>query len=206
MKRLTLTQVIAGLVVHARPIMLEQVRPDSCIAMTRVGCEVLNHFGYVAAPLNVEALIVNREYHRRLEAGLIAPDRKPTDEDFAAGAWGIGMGLEEHMRQLATQGVNPAGHVVAVVGAYLVDLSLDQASRPEKGINLAPHCFEFDGDVYAGACWTYRINGGEAFVEYQLRPDLETWRDSPDWRQGLKRYRSEIGRIVRAIRAADYVE
>jgi hypothetical protein len=206
MTRLTLTQVIAGLCEFARPIMLEKVRPDSCIAMTRVGVEVLNHFGYVAAPLNVEALVVNAEYHRRLEAGLIAPDRLPTDADFAAGAWGIGIGLEEHMRELATQGVNPAGHVVAVVGAFLVDLSLDQASRPEKGINLEPHCFEFDADVYAGATWTYRINGGEAFVEYKLRPDLESWRDSPDWRLGLKRYRSEIGRIIRAVREGCYVE
>jgi hypothetical protein len=199
--RPSIPDVLAGLCEVARPIMRECVGPDSCIAMTFVACEALNHFGFVTAvPLNVEAIILNRVFRDGLESGRLDWERKLTEDDLDAGAWSVALGLEAQRQEKLARGERAGGHVVAVLGKYLIDLSLDQASRPHKGIVLTPLVFEFDAVVEAGATWTYSLNDGDCYVEYKLRPDLETWRDSPDWRQGRKRYRSQVGRIVRAIR------
>jgi hypothetical protein len=206
MNQLPRNEVLAGLTVVARPIMLDgHVRPDSCIAMTAVAVEVMRYFGYDANPLNVEVLIVNRAWREALERGEFDPTVKLPDALFEAGAYGLGLGVESQRLEKLARGEEAGGHVVAVVDRYLVDLSLDQASRPQHGIDLAPRIFEFDGVVTPEErAWTYALNDGACFVEYKLRPDIQTWRDSPDWRFCKKRYADQIGRIIRRIKEGDH--
>lgn len=135
--------VIQALHDQARPTLLQYMRPDSCIPSTRIGIDVLEYFGIHAKPLPLFVLVVN-------DAGIAMLDRGKTlndvvDEAFkhtkeeAGGPWTIGLGAPYESRggQLAEAG-KWAGHLVIAIPQHrtLVDLSIDQISRPHKNITF----------------------------------------------------------------------
>lgn len=124
--------ILRALRKYARPKILKCFNADSCIATTKVAVDVLNHFGYHAKPQPVRVLIYNWKLYSRLNT---------FDGIFREGEWSVGLGFEGG--KTITQGVGAyAGHLVALLerekGDYIIDLSLDQASRPHKDIHLEP--------------------------------------------------------------------
>lgn len=167
---------------------------DSCAAACRIVTDVLAYFGVRTRPIPVETLVFNEEAVTILKesGGLVLAEavhaREPED---AGGPWNVGIGL----RGTPTYETG-AGHVVlwvpGVAGSdatYLLDPSLDQASRPIKNMVLEPEVFELADPAFArvtGSSVEFRIVRDEApewpvWVSYE-HVDRHKYRDSPNWR------------------------
>lgn len=182
---MTSDEVIEGLLQYARPIILAVADPHSCCVMTRIAIEVLDHFGFPGGrPANVDVLVLNRVYFDLLEAKRVSLEAALPEWALEAGAWGVLIGEPKPTE---------IGHVVCRYEEDLIDLSLDMASRPAKGIELCPLAFVV-GSRETQSHWV-----GDTYVEYRMRPDLERWRLSNDWRWFRRRWAKEAGEIIRKI-------
>jgi hypothetical protein len=179
-------RVLEALVRHARPIMLEYVRFDSCIPMTRVAIEVLEHFGIAAWPSRAMAILMNRHFLLWRAAG--GDLSKPLPEEVkAAGAWAVGVGVGPRNEVI--------GHYVALTERWIIDLALDQGGRPEHSIPARVDAFLRDETL------EYEL-GESARVAYKLEEiDGHDLDDSPDWTDFDKRYRAALARVIRAVKA-----
>jgi hypothetical protein len=178
-------EVVTAYAEVARPIMLWSWTPASCIAATRVTVNVLGAYGISARPYPVAAMVYNRAY-MRLAARL---GRWPEIEEQhadPAGAWSLGVGVEgdpDDPRWSTRNGYD--GHLVALAlnDTLLLDASLDQASRPERDIELRP-------SVVVTECTPEFLKGevdvrGETrrgvVVVYRRRENPQPWEDTPGW-------------------------
>lgn len=177
---------IAALVATARPHILERFRPNSCIASTRVAIEALARFGVAATAVAAQVEIYNPTARALLEGGISKEAFRARLAESVRAApgpeppWSIGLGVGEPLHGSWT------GHLVALTDAtdaserVLIDLSLDQASRPLRDIRLSPIWVPAADEVCAGDA---RVGGTVAgtLVRYQLMPAQEGWDFSPDW-------------------------
>jgi hypothetical protein len=178
------------------PLLKKGWRPDCCIAATRVICRVMKHFGIDAQPLPVVLLAYNAAYIKAIQAG----DGPPTHdhEEFLRwcqrlGAWSLGI----------TDEVGGIGHIVAVLPGeqLLIDGSIGQISRPEKGlpmpamlISKLPRGFLTDPAVV--------IELGNAHGNVLIYKKAETgqlrYLASPDWTE-KQRTKPVVKQLVREI-------
>lgn len=153
--------------------------PWTCVLHTRAGMDVCKALGLNAKPLPVKCLAFNAEYVRRtVELGR-QPTPSETNEWFEAGAWAVGAGVRG-----ATQAPNGRvgynGHLVlAVEGRWLVDLSLDQFSRPEKNMTLR-HGYHEAPDFIAGTTQDFIFDVNGTHVVY-VQHDDRAYLRAPDW-------------------------
>jgi hypothetical protein len=101
-----------------------------------------------------------------------------------------------------------SGHLVVVVGRWLLDLTLNQATRPEKALLLEPLIVELDRK---GPSWT-RTGGLIASVRNEITGVVVRWYSTPqNWRYlgstaASPDIRSAIVRpLVDAIRSAPWL-
>lgn len=171
---MTNAQIVAGLAHIGRPEILKRFKPDSCIASTRVGIEVLKRFGITAEAIPVKVMVYNEPLWKRMTAGSF--DGTFNDED-----WSVGIGMGYDPRRRPEDGFN--GHLVIKTEGLLVDLAIDQASRPEKGLPIESlvvpwpqtwgiRPFRF---CLAGCYYDYSPSENGA---YQDAPD---WKESDRW-------------------------
>jgi hypothetical protein len=188
-------QILTLLAAEARPLILEHWAAYSCIASTRVAIDVLGAFGIVAEARPVHAYIFNAPLWKRLEAGE-QPAAGEIDRLFAIdGSWSIGLGFGGDM------GANKwPGHLVALVRRpqVLVDLSLDQASRPERQIDLGPIIAPIRGPEFLRGEGQIvgEVNG--TVVAYETI-DEHGYTLSPDWTE-KERHMRVVPEIVKRIR------
>jgi hypothetical protein len=115
-----------------QPAMVAALGADSCIACTRIAVDTLRTFGVRAKPLAVEVVIHNADAAAHIERG------EPEAAQHDPAAWSLQLGfvpddLGDHIYN---------GHVVCLVEQRrILDLTLGQASRPERGVNLGPGVF-----------------------------------------------------------------
>lgn len=147
----SLDAVVYRLIEEGRPAILERFRPSSCIASTRVAVEVLRAHGFPAWAQATRAMFTSPGWSVAI-AGT---------GDMAEGQY------DAHVVAVAREGQR---HV-------LVDLSADQASRPERGLIVEPVAFAFDGTWPIGK----RLPSG-AIAAYDLVRS-RAYRSSPDWAQ-----------------------
>lgn len=172
--------VLRGLLEHARLLILTRFRPDSCIACTRIALDVLAHFGVPAEPLPCRVVVFNPAMKARCEREGRIPDVTELDLWIEQdGAWSVGLGF-------ANGQPGYDGHLVALAhGRWLLDLSLDQASRPARGIELRPLVAEVTPAFLSGqerlfvdpngcALWYERIDNAKHLV-------------APDWTDQARR-------------------
>jgi hypothetical protein len=171
--------VIEGLVRHARSEILREFSPDSCIVSTAVAIDVLAMFGFLAQPLPVQIALFNEPYAKRILAG-----QSPLEKDLVRwgqedGSYSVGLGYGHGD---PTPG-KWAGHLVALVeNQYLVDLSIDQASRTRHKMNFQPFAMEIDDkDVF----WFWLNN----CLARLTRMDNRGYVTAPDWQDGIRRQR-----------------
>lgn len=173
---------------YARPIMLTAVKPDSCVAMTRCAIEVLGVFGLYAVPAQVELIVMNKKMRELADAGKIDLEDRLPDWAVIEGAWSVGIGVRPTPEQV--------GHIVAIYEDYMIDLSLDQAHRPNRNIIMKPSIFKVE-ESFNGT-YIYELN--ECYLVYHFRPDLQRWKGHIDWRMYKERYTRQTAQIVKAIR------
>jgi len=169
-------------------------RPDCCIAATAILNEVLDYFKLTARPLSVIATVFNPVMSER-----IAQEGMPTLEEaerdwFTKGCYSLAVGAGD-----AQPGKWP-GHLVTVLGGrVLIDLTLDQANRPQHGIVLPMQILApCDPDFLAGQAWVAGIVSG-CWVVYQARPGDRSFERSNDWKS-RKRRAAVVGAAIRLLK------
>jgi hypothetical protein len=176
--KIQLGEILDTLMQGGRQEILRLFRKDSCIASVKVACEVLAHHHLIAEPLVVRVMVFNPAFVARIESGADFPEsgeivRQWFEED---GSWTLGIGYGER------QPNSWPGHLVAVLREQrlMIDLSLDQACRPEKGIDLVPSVFDVQDTFLSGEeTLVQEING--SVVKYNAFPDDRSYRISPNW-------------------------
>jgi hypothetical protein len=174
-------------------------RPDCCIAAARVLIDVFAELHVRARPLAVSVDVFNPPFVQRAEAN---GGRLPaTTEEYQSwtaecGAWWLTLG---HPASEPQPGKWP-GHVVVVAWeSILIDLSLPQAGRPERGINLVPLVVQVRPDDLDGTGRrVVDCNGCE--LHYLARPDDRTFLAAPDW-QDRRRHEPTVREILARVRA-----
>lgn len=172
------------------------IRRDSCILGTRLAREVLAYFGLPATAVPVRFAVFNPAAWALLEANDGAlPDPLPD------GAWSVGV---------AASGVHGPGrwdgHLVLrvdVAEPLLLDVTIDQASRPERGIVLdEPVVAPWPDRLAADGGPFVFVDGADNRLAYEVIEDT-LWRRSPDWTRGGADLRRLTGLAIRAVRGAE---
>lgn len=155
--------------------------PDCCIAATAVGIAVLRKIGYEAEPVPVRVSIHNAAYRANIQAGRVVACTEEEMNAFGDGSWSIGIGYGKR------QGGYP-GHLIIKTRApgtsdWLVDLTLQQASRPTRDIRLKPVYRPWPEGIAKGRYGPgIDVNGSAVF--YQYHPDdrdAAVYLTSRDW-------------------------
>jgi hypothetical protein len=129
-------EIIEAIRLYARPEILKWYRPDSCIASSRVVFDLLRHYGMKPLAMACHVRVLNAALLKRIEK----EGRHPKDEaeirkwSRGDGSWNIGIGGTGQARPHRWD-----GHLVVL--AYrqvMIDVSIDQANRPRKNIELKP--------------------------------------------------------------------
>lgn len=154
-------------------------RADSCIATSRATLDALRAMNIDAYELPVTAGVVNgplmawAEEHGRFPAA--------GDPDYPEDGWGVGIGVGPE-DPADRHGWN--GHLVVIAERrWFLDYSLDQASRPDRGIIIAePIVVAVDerflrskGDV------GLFIRRGDVGIQYSTAPEKRGYKLSPNW-------------------------
>jgi hypothetical protein len=195
--------VLHALETHGRRVLREAgLKPDSCIAATRVGLEVLRYFGISAEELPVGMMVFNGP----MLALMHRLQRLPTVAEIEAepGAWSVGVGVKPPglLEDNRTGGWD--GHLVILTEPFaddvrwLIDLSVDQASRPQYGI-LMPECIlaEATPGFLAGAQRLVGEGPNGMTITYEAHPENTDYRTAPDWHMAGQQ--PEVLTIIRTI-------
>lgn len=179
--------------------------PDSCIACSWIVAEVARRMGVKAQVLPVRLTLLNPIMTAWADA---TPE--PCEEDWQRvadrGGRMVVVGDDTH----APLPGRWAGHLVAVLNddlrgqRYMIDLSVDQAARPEKQI-LIDHPFVVP--MLASDYRSFARGHGEVGADlpsgvralYQARPGNLGYRDSPDWTHREARFSQPVAQLLWAL-------
>lgn len=162
---------------------------NSCICCTKVLVELGEATGLDIRPLTVETTVFNPVFADFIEKkGL-----DPTEEDMHAmgKAGGRFVVIGSRRDGDAEPGCWP-GHLVAVMRAagktpVVIDLTIDQANRPNKDIHITdPLVFGVPSGFLMGraiATGFYPTKAGKICFVYRAIPNDTTYEASPDWQR-----------------------
>jgi hypothetical protein len=193
-------ELLDALVIMARPAILAVFSTDSCIASTRIGLDVLAYFGITGQPLPVRLVATNPA-----ATTLVTVGTEPTGEPTRPAAPG------RMVLGTSTGQWNP-GHLAIAIPTLqvLIDLSLDQASRPAYGLTLRPAWWhipqaEFWNDTNPQITLA-RADG--VTLTYHRYPQEREFAQSPNWRRtssntprGPAVFRQITAAIIRGMKA-----
>jgi hypothetical protein len=174
--------------VRARPVILDWYKNDTCIISTAIVIDFCRHFGETVYPLACRADIYNKPMRKLIES----QGKFPTDEQVDkwvenSGAWGVGVGYpSKEGEQSPTKW---PGHLIAYSGEFLLDLSIDQASRPHKGIFLERPLLVKDKDMaeFISNKKHLPVFRNGCVIIYRAMPEDASYTNSRDWWLEAKR-------------------
>lgn len=206
-------EVIGAMLRIARPIILEHFSKPSCIASTRIGIDVLGYFGIKSEPMPLMLMVFNEEALKILddgktfeELGEIQRQESPTTP---GGPWSIAVGAE------VEDSPDWAGHLVVALPhrQMIIDLSIDQASRPLKNLNFDDQPLVYripDPDWWTGESRRYATvaqhkDGPKVGLVFDRdAPDANGYKRSSNWNRktvlGAWVFKDITGRIIREIK------
>jgi hypothetical protein len=127
-------RIVTALLQTARPEIRKEFREDSCIASTAVGIDAMTHFGVLSEPFPVRTSMFNARFVARIKLGQPWPQglevHQWAEED---GSYSVGIGFGT-----GQQGKWPGHLVILAEKQFLIDLSVDQASRPLYNMAFEP--------------------------------------------------------------------
>lgn len=144
-----------------------------CLAAGKISVEVLRQAGLVARPLTVAARVLNAEYVNHVQRLRRLPN---SGEDWP-GAYAVGIGYQSAREW--------AGHLVVIVASeYLLDLTLDQAARPEHNLDLPPFLVWRVEEEFLSGNALVELRFGDlmsTYVSYKAYPDDRSFTSAPLW-------------------------
>ena len=171
-------------------------RPDCCIAATAILIDVLDYFRLTARPLSVIATVFNPVMSGRIEREGMPTLEEAERDWFPNGCYSLVVGVGDPQ-----PGKWPGHLVVNLADQVLIDLTLDQADRPQHDIVLpmpvvAPFPAEFltEYGQLSGV-----VNGCR--VVYEARPADRSFERSNDWRS-RKRREAVVGAAIRQLKSS----
>lgn len=179
-------QILDAVVAEVRPIILTAFRKDSCIVSSRIGQEVLAYFGVKA---EARACIV-----QAMNPGCWAAYERGEEPDWPGGDWGVVIGKPGEPEEPGRVNYHVA---LEVEGGFLLDLSIDQASRPHKGIPLEPFWAPIIGDLHNGHTHVLERDDGCVITYRLLDRDFS---QAPDWKDRARR-KPLVGQAIRQVRS-----
>lgn len=199
--------IIEALLNQATPVLQREFKPDVCILGTRMAIECLDAFGVRARPQPVGMMVFNAEARALAEGGMPVEELQEVmrriPKEQPGGPWVIGVDPNDDPRDGRFN-----GHLVAIAGSVLVDLTLPQVNRPHKGIKLDPTA------ITLGPLWDEEGHDGDitddgVMVIWEKADHNLNWQLAPDWtwpalgtdgrpRRALNR--ALTGEIIRAMR------
>jgi hypothetical protein len=175
-RRLSEKQILQLLMDEGRPFMLTEMPLDSCIAASRISQRVLEHFGHRSWPIPVSVRLCNKILLDLLREKGGWPDSKEESQ-----LWSEKGSYCVEAKQ-GTPGKGFDGHLILkTAGGMLGDLSLDQTSRPQHGIdidNMVTQCP--DGFPEALKHLHFETKDGVS-LDYWVQDREPIWEDAPDW-------------------------
>lgn len=184
--------VIEAIRLYARPEILKDYTRESCIGGTRIVFDVLRHYKLKPRAIPVYVRIFNAALLKHVRNGEV-----PTTEDVQGwsgldGSWSVGIG--------GTGVVKPGhwdGHLVALaMGTVLVDVSLDQATRPRFNIHMEPITAAVPENFVAGDPLVLDVNG--CAVRYEAHPEDMSWTQAAGWRREEPR-KAVVERVIAKV-------
>lgn len=179
----------------------------TCILHARVGVQALRELGVRARPLAVKLRVMNPALatHARAMLNGVNGGAPPTEEQLLAdGSWEVDLGYPGGKPPPgARSGYD--GHVLVIVEDRLgLDLTLDQAARPEKNIRVQPTLFPVARDFLSGQetlIADARSDGlhAPAMLVYTALPDERGFLTAPDWTE-VGQMAGEVREVVRRLR------
>jgi hypothetical protein len=182
-----------------RPTMLEYFRPDCCVATCKILQAVFAEYRYKARAVAVTVQILNGPMQKLVEQGPLPKDH---DERIALfnqhGAWGVGIVPPENGLLKPN---SFGGHLVLNVNGLLVDASLQQAQREQKGIMLPPLLCGRPGSNFFAKSKGQRtgVRVGECLVSYKRLRD-DSYLTGKDWREEYAGKPETYLKITRLLR------
>jgi hypothetical protein len=167
----------------------QRYNPDSCVASSSIGLDVLGRLGYEARPISVRTMLANRQFVERLRREGHVPQNAAERERWfiESGCHAIGLGVPDPTDTETNPIVNGLHVALLVENAWLWDLSIDQASRPAHGLVITE---PFVGHVGMSRNYKKWLRGksdilfeapGQGIVVYQLKPDDRRYEQHPNW-------------------------
>lgn len=157
---------------------------DTCVLHTRTAVAVFRELGFQVQPRSVAVLAMNEAFYARVAEGKV-PSKETEREWIDSGAWSVNIGRMPWEDRQHNPGRFDGHLVTAVEGRWLFDPTLDQASRPQKGINLEPGWFPA-ADLLGGDAESIAAEVGEptSYVLYSLLEGADSrWLNARDWTQ-----------------------
>jgi hypothetical protein len=151
---------------------------------------VFHTIGIHAEPFSCRVVIFNRPFvDKSKREGRIPQTPAEVHEWTSDGvSWSLGVGWP------ATHLNGWPGHLVAMVGDTLVDASIEQANRPEKGIVLPPVLAAKAPEPFRLGREKFYLHSPDGLLIYEPIKD-RSWKNAPDW-INPKRHRRAILRIL----------
>jgi hypothetical protein len=168
---------------------LRHYTPDSCVASTAIGKLVLDHLDIPAEPVSLKALLVNHAWIKRAEREGKIPDSTEERERWfiESGAHAIGVGIYDPDSDVPAI-VNGLHVGLLVDNAWLWDLSIDQANRPQYGIVIKEPFLGGYGHSPRRQRWLQGKDAmtweapGQGVIVYTTKPGDKRYLEHPNWR------------------------
>jgi len=125
--------MVNAVAITAPKVIFKKFQINSCIAGTRIVMEVLKKFHFKnLKPLVVEANLFNETYVKK---GRTPESHEEAQTWLEEGAWQVVLGEKT---ETPPTGIWPGHLVLLIDGTSIFDVTIVQANRPHKNINLSP--------------------------------------------------------------------
>lgn len=165
-----------------RARLLQNYDPDSCIETTAATVDLLKGLGVESYPLTVVVAVMNEPLWRASQK----LERFPAvgAVDYPPDGYGVGVGMYS---SVVPKGKWGGGHLVTIAERkWLLDFSIDQANRPQHGIELGQLVLpiderflrgDYDGQDGLGKIYRH----GNVWLAYTTKLADKTFKDTPAW-------------------------
>lgn len=176
---------------------LREFTPDCCVATCNILRTVFAHYHFDATPLAVKVIINNAQFVKAREAGERIPSGEDKDELHRwmdkRGAWSLGIVPESGDGKTRF-----GGHLILRLQGVLVDASIDQCNRPEKGIVLLPFLVMPARPDFLNGTASLAGKSHDVELIYTVLKGDHSWRSAPDWTDKV-RCRGAVNRILERL-------
>lgn len=185
------------------PALCEEYTFDCCIAAASILKRVFKQHGHQAEVIPVTVAVFNAAMLKLLSHGPLPKDRQQRAMLMElSGAWGVGIQPASAVLSVLSdrRGGGYGGHLLLRVEDYLVDATIKQVDRPDKGIVMPPMIVT-RGATRLLAENKLHIEIDGCVVTYETLND-QSYRTAPDWVRRSTPFPETVRKIISRVEAA----